>query len=107
MSSYSMQTLQLIEAVRRLSLNDDLFLPPTQKQLVKMNIQIAEAIDDDTMNSKVKKALRIRVLRLLTGLPIASSKQLTRKSISVIIDLTLNGQANEQLRELAKKSIEA
>ena len=107
MSSYSMQTLQLIEAVRRLSLNDDLFLTHTQKQLIKMNIQIAEAIDDDTMNSKVKKALRIRVLRLLTGLPIASSKQLTRKSISVIIDLTLNGQANEQLRELAKKSIEA
>jgi hypothetical protein len=97
--SYSLQVQQLIEAVKRLSLDDDLFLTPTIPQLEKMNIQFNMALGK-------KKELRIPVIRLLTNLPISSTKQLTRKMVSVIIDQTLDGRSDELIRQLAN-AIEA
>jgi hypothetical protein len=91
---YSLRLQQLIEAIRRLSLKDDRFLPPTQKQLSKMNIQFNETLGK-------RKDLRVKIISELTGLPITSTKQLTRFTVSVIIDQTLDGKENECINELA------
>lgn len=71
---------------RRRALADQEFLRPTQKQVVKLIIQIDNAL--------VHKKNRVRVLAAITGLNIKHQPELTLFYHSVLIDETLDGRAN-------------
>ena len=81
-----------VVSVRRRALADQEFSAPTQKQVVRLIIQIENAL--------VHKKHRVRVLAAITGLPIKSQTELTFHYHSVLIDETLEGRADELIGQI-------
>jgi hypothetical protein len=88
----SKESIGFIVAARNLANRDNLFSPATNKTMTKLVIQLDERLQDKK-NRKVW-------LRMVTGLPITSQKQLTHQSQSAIIGLIESGKYDEQVREI-------
>lgn len=101
---------QLVEAVRRLSRLDVTFDRPTEKQLGMLNGTISEILKPWFDEAPVhvspidKRKVRLHVLAELIGRNIATSKYLTRREVSVIIDLLLKEENHEPIYELARST---
>ena len=76
-----------VVSVRRRAMSDQDFSSATQKQVIRLIIQIENAL--------VHKKHRVRVLAAITGLPIKSQNELTFWYHSVLIDETKEGKAND------------
>jgi hypothetical protein len=70
-----------------------------------MNMLIGDALAPMLVLAKNKtktmRYLRIGILRVLSGKDIGSSKQLTKKQVSVIIDQIQGGKSDGLIRELS------
>jgi hypothetical protein len=73
-------------SVRRRALADQEFSAPTHKQVIRLIIQMENAL--------VHRKNRVRVLAAITGLPLRSQNDLTFHYHSVLIDETVDGRAD-------------
>ena len=76
-----------VVSVRRRAMSDQDYSGPTKPQVIRLIIQIENAL--------VHKKHRVRVLAAITGLPIKSQNALTFHYHSVLIDETKEGKAND------------
>jgi hypothetical protein len=81
-------------SVRRRALADQEFSAPTKPQVIRLIIQIENAL--------VHKKHRVRVLAAITGLPIKSQTELTFHYHSVLIDETKEGKADDILGRIER-----
>lgn len=81
-----------IQALRLRFNQDEQYLPVTQKQ----SQYLASLLHD-------KKQGRVQTLRRVTGLPVQSTKQLTRWTASVLIDYLLTEEGQEFLRAIQEE----
>jgi hypothetical protein len=97
----SLKATQFVESVRRNSANDSLFLEPTPKQLAKLNIQLNKDLGRELAPYRLPMLFFI----LYENVPLAltSTRLLTRHTISVLIEETLDGKSKDILREIAQE----
>jgi hypothetical protein len=105
----SLKATQFCESIRRNAANDVLFLSATMKQLVKLNIQLNEDLGPELYPYRL--AMLLFILYPSMEVALSSTKLLTRHTISVLIEETLDGKSKEIIQEIARhvraQSIEA
>lgn len=88
----SEEALQFITTARGLMRQDTQFSEVSKKARVKLLIQLEEMLED--------KENRKPVLRLITGLPISTQNNLTHHTTCTLIELTLDGAHEKEIREI-------
>ena len=92
-----------VKALRVLFNQDTQYLPPTTEQLPALNSLISQGVKDH------RREVRMQILREITGIhSLSSSYQLTRKTVSVIIDYLNEAQEdNWNLNDHGRKLLSA
>jgi len=83
-----------VVSVRRRAMTDEEFGAPTKKQVIRLIIQMENALVD--------KKNRVRVLAAITGLPLKSQNELTFHYHTVLIDETMEGRSDGIIGEIEK-----
>jgi hypothetical protein len=89
-----------IKALRLVFLRDIASAPPSPNQLAALNSLLGSGLSDH------RRALRLAILREITGLPIQSTRELTAGTVSTLITyMKANVQGDWDLNEKAKEVI--
>jgi len=98
-----------IKALRLVFLRDNATASPSPHQLAALNSLLGSGLSDH------RRALRLAILREITGLPIQSTRELTAGTVSALItylkatdegDWDLNEKAKEVIAQLERRCVE-